>query len=189
MVDFYSTKRNKLMGFEVILFDFQNIYYICTFTLYLYLYIFHETAQLLVTESHILSQVGLLFGFLWSGSVKAYHCSFGIDAAEHEQGAGAWGLGPGRGVILPETKSLHLKRDGWKTILVLLGGLPYFQGRWLLVLGSVMFWCRCFYLFFARVETFLPLHFFGGCVGFQWIRLGGAPFLVVAGGAWVCKLF
>ena len=35
------------------------------------------------------SQVRLLFGFLWSGSVKAYPCSFGIDAAKHEQGAGA----------------------------------------------------------------------------------------------------
>lgn len=122
------------MGFEVILFDFQSIY-ICTFTLYLYsIYIFHEPAQLLVTESHILSQVRLLFGFLWSGSVKAYHCSFSIDAAEHEQGvgAGAWGLGPGRGVILPETKSLQLKRDGWKAIPVLVLSFwevcPIFRG-------------------------------------------------------------
>lgn len=89
----FTQQRNKLMGFELILFDFQNIY-ICTFTLYISISIFHETAQLLVTESHILSQVRLLFGFLWSGSVKAYHCSFSIDAAEHEQGAGAWGLGP-----------------------------------------------------------------------------------------------
>lgn len=100
-------------------------------------------------------------------------------------GLGAWGLW--RRVILPETKSLHLKVDGWKTRFL------YFPfGRFALFSGALAASFReCYVLVqvFLPIFTFLPLHFFGGCVGFQWIRLGGVPFLVVAGGGWVCKLF
>ena len=44
-------------------------------------------------------------------------------------------------VTLPETNSSHLKIDGWKWLEddPFLLGKPFFQGLWLLVLGSVDF--------------------------------------------------
>ena len=40
----FSQQRNELMGFEVILFDFQNIYYIYIYIISIYIYFFHEPA-------------------------------------------------------------------------------------------------------------------------------------------------
>ena len=52
-----------------------------------------------------------------------------------------WGLWGSDEYTLPETNSLHLKMDGWKTSFLL--GWPIFRGE-LLVLGSVnSYWKTC----------------------------------------------
>ena len=192
MVDFYSNKETNWWVLKS--FSLTSRIFIYVHSHYISIYFPWSCTA----SSHIISHPQSGRAAVWVSMVwQCQGLSLQLQYWCCRTWARCWGLGRG-GALGEGSFSLKLRACTWNVMVGRRSWSLYFPfGRFALFSGALAVSFReCYVLvqvflpiFLMSVETFLPLHFFWGCVGFQWIGLGGVPFLVVAGGAWVCKLF